>query len=100
MNQFRADWVLAGTLKIGSGAPLVQMCSHPAQTTARGVGTGGQRGPQVLKSDLFSVAKCPSDIMKNVVQIAFLPQWPLIYDCIYFCILVCPEKFCYFRKKL
>jgi hypothetical protein len=68
MNQFRADWVLAGTLKIGSGAPLV--------------------------------AKCPSDIMKNVVQIAFLPQWPLIYDCTYFCILVCPEKFCYFRKKL
>jgi hypothetical protein len=29
-----------------------------------------------------------------------LPQWPLIYDCTYFCILVCPEKFCYFRKKL
>ena len=30
----QADRVPAGTLKIGSGAPLVQMCSHPAQTTA------------------------------------------------------------------
>ena len=53
----------------------------------------------------------PFAIVKNVVQIAFLPQRPLIYDCIYFCILyfgmsgkmllilekimVCPEKFLY-----
>jgi hypothetical protein len=34
----------------------------------RGVGTGGP-GPQVFKSALFSVAKCPSDYVKNVVEI-------------------------------
>jgi hypothetical protein len=26
----------------------------------------------------------PFAFVKNVVKIAFLPQWPLIYDCIYF----------------
>jgi hypothetical protein len=38
--------------------------------------------------------------VKNVIQIAFFAQRPSIYDCICFCILVCPEKFCYFRVKL
>jgi hypothetical protein len=42
----------------------------------------------------------PFTSLKNVVQIAFFPQRPLIYDCICFCILVCLEKFCYFRVKL
>ena len=38
--------------------------------------------------------------VKNVVQIAFFAQRPLVYDCICFYILVCAEKFCYFRVKL
>ena len=56
-----------------------------------GVGTGGggvikgAKAPQVFKSALnFSGGKVPFAFVKNVVQIAFLPQWPLIYDCGFF----------------
>jgi hypothetical protein len=56
-------------------------------TPCSGVGTGGARGAQARPSFYkcpFSGGKVPFAFVKNVVQIAFLPQWPLIYDCIYF----------------
>jgi hypothetical protein len=52
------------------------------QLSSRGVRTVGARGakapPQVFKSALCSGGKMPFVFVKNVVQIAFLPQWPLI----------------------
>jgi hypothetical protein len=66
----------------------------------RGVGTGGGAGPPSFQKCPFSGSKVPFTSVKNVIQIALFAQRPLIYDCICFCILVCPEKFCYFRGKL
>ena len=65
-----------------------------------GVGTGPASPPPSFQKCTFSGSKVPFTSVKNVVQIAFFAQWPLIYDWICFCILVCPEKFCYFRVKL
>ena len=61
---------------------------------------GGARAPPSFQKCPFSGSKVPFTSLKNVVQIAFFAQWPLIYGCICFCILVCPEKFCYIRVKL
>ena len=54
----------------------------------RGVGSGGPGGPRPHPPSFqkcpFSGGKVPFSFVKNVVQIVFLPQWPLIYDFIYF----------------
>jgi hypothetical protein len=59
----------------------------------------GAKCPRFQKCP-FSGSKVPFTSVKNVVQIAFFAQRSLIYDCICFCILVCPEKCCYVRVKL
>ena len=50
---------------------------------------GGADPPTFQKCPFFG-SKVPFTSVKNIVQIAF-------YDCICFCILVCPEKLCSFR---
>jgi hypothetical protein len=45
------------------------------------------------------VAKCPFWLREKCRWDLRLPQQPLIYDCIYFNILLCPEKFVIFGKN-
>jgi hypothetical protein len=83
---------MSAILIFSRGINVVITCkTYKTPIVVTGVGTGGggvikgAKAPQVFKSALnFSGGKVPFAFVKNVVQIAFLPQWPLIYDCGFF----------------
>jgi hypothetical protein len=84
-------------MNVGVSFHLGNLILIPAQGRRN---RGGQGQAPKFSKVPFSGSKVPFTSVKNVVQIAFFAQRPLVYDCICLCILVCAEKFCYFRVKL